>query len=167
MNILQFGRKSFFRPRMYRIDRDGAQVGEIESTRLWEGATITLDGTRYIAGREGRMTGAFYVETNGSRLASADKPSARKSLFTVHAGGRTLTLKKASMFSRAYIVTEGAVQIASIAPIGWFWGRCNAVFPDDLEPGVQAFLIWLVIVMTRRAMVQSAAVGGIIAQSQQ
>lgn len=165
MNVLQFGLKSFFRPRMYRIDREGAQVGEIECTRLWEGATITLGGTRYTAGREGKMSGVFYLETDGSRLASADKPSARKPLFTVRAGGRTFALKKASMFSRAYIVTEGAVQIGSIAPIGWFWGRCKAEFPDDLEPGVQAFLIWLVIVMTRRAMVQSAAVSGIIAQS--
>ena len=112
------------------------------------------------------MSGVFYLDMDGSRLASADKPSARKPLFTVRAGGRTFTLKKASMFSRAYIVTEGAAQIGSIAPIGWFWGRCKAEFPDDLDLGAQVFLIWLVIVMTRRAMVQSAAVGGIIAQSQ-
>ena len=163
MTVLEFGLKSFFRRRKYRIDRDGAQVGEIECARRWEGATVMFDGTRYTAGRDGKMSGAFYIETNGGRLASADKPGAWKPLFTIRANGRTITLKKASVFSRGYVVTESDVQIGTIAPDGWFWGFFKAELPDELGPGLQAFLIWLVIVMTRRAMAQSAATGGIMA----
>ena len=161
MSVLQFGLKSFFRQRVYSIVHEGAPVGEIAFTRRWEGATITIGGTSYTAAREGKMSGAFYLETNGNRLGSADKPSARTALFTVRVGGRALTLKKASFFARAYILTEGNVQIGSIAPIGWFGGKCKAELPDDLTLEFQAFLIWLVIVMQRRAMAQSVIVGAI------
>ena len=168
MSVLQFGLKSFFRPRTYSIAHEGAPVGEIAFAKRWERATITIGGTSYTAAREGKISGAFYLEANGKRLASADKPSARTPLFTVRVGGRTLTLKKASFFARAYILTEGNVQIGSIAPIGWFGGKSKAELPDDLALEFQAFLIWLVIVMQRRAMtlaVVGGITGGIIAGS--
>ena len=169
MTALQFGLKSFFRPRMYSIDRDGAQIGEIECSRLWEGATITLGGTSYTAARDGRMSGAFYIEKNGNRLASADKPSARKPLFTVRAGDRVFTLEKASTFARTFILTEGDRQVGSIAPIGWLGRKCKADLPDDLAPEIQAFVIWLAIIMQRRAAAQATLITGItsgfIAQS--
>ena len=169
MNILQFGLKSFFRPRTYGIDRQGAPVGEIAFAKRWEGATITIGGTSYTAAREGKMSGALYMEKNGNRLADADKPSARKPLFTVRVGGRTLTLKKASFFARTFALTEGDRQIGSIAPIGWVGRKCKAELPDDLALEIQAFVIWLAIIMQRRATAQAALIGGIsggfIAQS--
>ena len=163
MSVLQFGSKSFFQSRIYRIARDGIPVGEIACAKRWESATITIGGTNYTAARAGKTSGAFYLETNGNRLADADQPSARNRLFTVRIGGRTLTLKTASIFARAFILTERDVEIGSIAPVGWFSGRSKAELPDDLAPEAQAFLIWLIILMQRRAMVQAAMVAGITA----
>lgn len=165
MTVLQFGLKSFFRPRKYSIARDGAPIGEIECTRLWEGATITLDGTRYAAARDGMMSGAFFLETNGSRVVSAGRLGAKAALFTVRAGERTFTLKKPSLFSRAYVVTESDAQIGAIAPASWFGRWWKVELPDGLGLDVQAFLIWLVIVMQRRAMAQSAVISGVVAQT--
>ena len=150
MSVLEFGLKSFFRPRIYGIVRDGAPVGEIECARMWERATITIGGTSYSAAREGKMSAGFYLETNGNRLASAEKPSAMHRLFAVQVGGRTLTLKAGSTFGRAFVLTEREVQIGSIAPLGWFTRKCRAELPDDLAPEVEAFLIWLVILLWRR-----------------
>jgi hypothetical protein len=156
MSVLEFGLKSFFRLRSYGISRDGAPVAEIDCSGMWERATITVGGAGYAAAREGKMSGAFYLEANGVRLASAEKPSAMHRLFTVQVGGRTLTLQAASAFGRAFVLTEHEAQIGSIAPLGWFTRKCKAELPDDLALEIQAFLIWLVIVLWRRQQ-QAAA----------
>ena len=150
MSALEFGLKSYFQLRLYSIARDGAPVGEIDCARLWERATITVGGTTYSAAREGKMSGAFYLEANGNRLVSAEKPSALHRLFIVQVDGRTYTLKAAGAFGRAFVLTEHEVQIGSIAPNGWFSRTCTAELPDDLALEVKAFVIWLVIVMWRR-----------------
>ncbi|MGB6536318.1 MAG: hypothetical protein WBF58_10185 [Xanthobacteraceae bacterium] len=157
MSTLEFGLKSFFRPRIYAIARDGAPAGEIECARMWERATITIGGTSCSAAREARMSGAFYLEANGVRLANAEKSSAMHRLFTMQVGGRTLVLKAASTFGRTFVLTERETQIGSIAPLGWFTRKCRAELPDDLAPEVQAFLIWLFIILLRRQ--QQAAMG--------
>lgn len=160
MNVsaLEFGLKSFFRTRIYAISRNGAPVGEIECAPMWERAAIAIGGTTYLAGREGKVTGKFYLQANGNRrLVSAEKPSALRRLFTVQAGGRTLTLKAASAFGRAFVLTEREIQVGSIAPLGWFTRKCRAELPDDLALEVQAFLIWLVILLWRRQ--EQAAMG--------
>lgn len=161
MSVLQFGLKSLFRPRVYSVARERLPVGEIVCAKRWESATITIEGKNYTAAREGKMSGALYLEANGNRLADADQSGIRNRLFTVRVGGRTLTLKTASMFARSFILTERDVRIGSIAPIGWFSGKCEAELPDDIAPEIQAFLIWLVIVMQRRALMQTTLVVGV------
>lgn len=151
MSVLEFGLKSFFRPRIYEITRNDAPAGAIECSRMWERATIAIDGASYAAAREGKVSGAFYLETNGNRVATAEKSSGR--LFTVQIGDRTLTLKAASVFGRSFILTEHGVQIGAIAPVGWLMRKWRAEFPADLAPGVQAFVIWLVLILWRRAAV--------------
>ena len=152
MSVLECGLKSFFRPRTYEVTRDDAPAGAIECSRLWERATITIDGAGYAAGREGKMSGAFYLETtNGIRVATAEKPSMSGRTFTIQVGDRTLTLKAASTFGRSFILTEHDVQIGVLAPRGWSARKWRAELPADLTPVVQAFLIWLVIILWRRA----------------
>jgi hypothetical protein len=150
MSVLEFGLKSFFRPRIYEITRDDAPAGTIECSWMWERAIITIDGTSHVAAREGKMSGAFYLETNGNRVAIAEKPSTRGRLFTVQVGDRTLTLKAASTFGSSFILTEHDVQIGVIARLGWLTQKWRAALPADLALEVQAFLIWLVIILLRR-----------------
>ena len=151
MSVLDFGLKSFFRPRLYEITRDDAPVGAIECSRMWERATITIDGARYAAAREGKMSGQFYLEVNGNRLATAEKPSTSGRRFTVQVGDRTLTLQAASTFGRSFILTEHDVQIGGINPLGWLSRKWQAEIPAGLALEVQVFLIWLFILLWRRA----------------
>jgi hypothetical protein len=153
MSVLQFGLKSFFRPRIYEIIRDDAPADAIECSRMWERATITIGGANYAATREGRMSGAFYLERNSIRIARAEKLSASRRRFTIEVGARTLILQAASAFGRSFILTEHDVQIGGIAPLNWWARRWRAEFPVDLSLEVQAFLIWLVIILWRRAQV--------------
>jgi hypothetical protein len=155
--VLEFGLKSVFRPRIYEITRDGALAAVIACSRMWERATITIDGVDYAAAREGKMSGAFYLEADGNRVASTQKPSLKGRQFTVQVGERTLTLKSASVFGRSYVLTENGVQIGVLRPLGWLSRQWQAEFPDDLAFPVQVFLVWLVIVLWRRAQVIVAA----------
>lgn len=150
MSVLEFGLKGFFTQRTYSLTGNGLPVGVIECSRMWEQATITIGTTSYTAAREGKMSGLFYLEANGIRLASAEKPSSLHRLFTVRAGGRTFSLKAASAFGRAFVFTENDVEIGKIARRGIFSSKSTAELPDDLAVEVQAFLIWLVIIIWRR-----------------
>lgn len=161
MSVLEFGLKSFFRPRVYEITRGDAPAGAIECSRMWERATITIDGASYAGAREGKMSGQFYLEANGNRLATAAKPSTRGRRFTVQVGDRTLTLQAASTFGRSFILTEHDVQIGGIIPLGWLSRKWRAEFPADLALEAQVFLIWLVIILWRRAQAAIVATSSI------
>jgi hypothetical protein len=67
------------------------------------------------------MSGAFYLEIDGNRLASAEKPSAFRRLFTVQVGVKSYTLKAESAFGNAFVLTEHDREIGSIAPPRGFW----------------------------------------------
>jgi hypothetical protein len=159
MSVLEFAPKSFFTMRSYRVFRDGAPIGEIDCGGMREGATISIGGTSYTTAREGLMSGPYYLEANGNRLASAERASAWRGGFTVQAGGRTYLLRAASMFARAFVLTENGVAVGSIARHGFFIVKNKAELPDDMALEVKAFLFWLVILTSQRQMLTAVVVG--------
>ena len=116
MSLLEFSPRSYFSSRKYNIVQNGASIGEIDFALLREQGTIKIGGASYNASREGLTSGAFFLEANGNRLVSADKPSALHRLFTVQIGGKAYTLKAASTFGRAFVFTENDKEVGSIAP---------------------------------------------------
>jgi hypothetical protein len=150
MSLLEFGPRSWFSGRVYGIVQDGTPIGEIDCAWLREQGTIKIGSAGYTASREGLASGAFFLEANGTHLISAEKPSALHRLFTVQIGGRAYTLKGASTFGRAFVLTESDREVGSIAPQGFFGRKAKANLPDDLSLEVRAFLIWLVIIMWKR-----------------
>jgi hypothetical protein len=162
MSSLEFGPKSHFTTQNYGIVKSGVPVGEIVGRRMGGGATITIGGKSYAVAREGVMSGAYYLEADGNRIARAERTSAFKGSFTLQAGGRTYLLSPASVFGRAFVLTENAVKVGSIARNGFFSRMSTAELPDDLALEVRAFLIWLVIAMWQR-QVMAGMVGGILA----
>ena len=150
MGLLEFGPKSWFSTRDYNIVQNGRTVGEIDCAWVQERGTIKIGSTSYIASRDGLISGTFFLESNGKRLVSADKPSALHRSFTMQLGGRAFTLKAASTFGRAFVLTEGDHEVGSVAPQGFFGRKAKANLPDDLTLEVRAFLIWLVVVMWKR-----------------
>lgn len=150
MSVLEFAPTGLFQMRRYRITQAGVAVGEIDSRGMRQRATITIGGATYTAAREGMISGAYYLEANGHRLASAVNASAFKGGFIVQADGRTITLARASAFGRAYALTENGTRIGTIAPQGFFSRKSKAELPDDLAPELKAFLIWLVILIWQR-----------------
>lgn len=150
MSVLEFAPTGLFKMRHYRITQAGVAMGEIDFRGMRQRAGITIGGATCTAAREGIMSGAYYLEANGTRVASAVNASAFKGGFIVQAGDRTITLTRASAFGRAYALTENGARIGTIAPQGFFSRKSKAELPDDLAPELQAFLIWLVILIWQR-----------------
>jgi hypothetical protein len=159
MSVLEFAPTGIFQMRHYRITQDGVPVGKIDCGRMRGGATITIRDATYTAAREGLMSGAYYLEANGNRLASAVAASAFKGGFVVQAGSRTFTLARASSFGRSFALTENTVPIGKIAPQGFFGRNSKAELPDELAPELKAFLIWLVILIWQRQVMIAGVMG--------
>jgi hypothetical protein len=155
MSLLEVSPRSWFSSRDYNIAHNGAAVGEIHCAWAREQGKITIGPANYTASRDGLTSGAFFLEANGTRLISADKPSALHRSFTMQIGSKAYTLKAASAFGRAFVLTEGERDVGSIAPQGLFGRKTKVDLPDDLALEVKGFLIWLVILMWKR---QSKAV---------
>jgi hypothetical protein len=150
MSVLEVKPRSWLSSRDYGIVQNGASLGEIHCAWAREQGKITIGDRSYTASREGLTSGAFFLEANGTRLVSADKPSALHRSFTLQVGGKAYMLKAASAFGRTFVLTDGDRDVGSIAPRGLFGRKARADLPDDLALEVKAFLIWLAILMWKR-----------------
>lgn len=148
--MLEFSPRNIFSPRNTRILQNDTLLGEIDWRKTWgpwAQATITIGGASYTALSDNSVAGTWYLEANNKRLASAEKPSAFRRLFTVNTSGKTYVLKAASVFSGAFLLTKSEKEIGSIAaPRGFFGPTITADLPDYLALEVKAFVIWLVLV---------------------
>jgi hypothetical protein len=141
----------------FTVRQGGNTIAEIDPSWFGERAEIRAGGQTYAAYRESLRAGTFVLQSGERALARARKASAFARAFAVDLAGRPLELKATSVWSRAFGLFEGGVPVGRIGPAGWF-GRQAVI---DLPPGVplpaQLFLLWLVLVLWRRA---DAAAGG-------
>ena len=96
--------------------------------------------------RERAMGGDFIIEAAGRELARATKPSAFRHTMIVHYKGKDFTLRKRSVWRRAFVLMDGERQIGAIADL-----------PPDWPAPITAFVIWLVIILWKRDADASAS----------
>jgi hypothetical protein len=111
---------------------------------------LTVQGAKYKVYREGLLSGAFILESAGSVVARAEKPSAFRRLFTIDHAGRQYTLRAAGIFGRVFAFLEGPREIGAIFPEGIFTRRVKVDLPERLPLPVRVFIIWLAIILWRR-----------------
>lgn len=143
-------------PRSLFSETYGILEGRKERTAVdirWfkEAGTFDLDRRSYRIGRDGWMSGLFRLEQGRETLATAEKPSAMRRRFVVDVMGHELELMAASPFSRRFELYDDGRLVGFIAPNSWFTRRGAADLPEELPIEVRVFLIWLVLVMWKRA----------------
>ena len=143
----------------FRFEEDSSVVAEIDVSHWREKAELTVVGSTYKLFREGWMSGAFVLEADGAILARAEKPSALYRRFVVEHEGRRSTLEAAAAFRRKFVLSEGGAKIGSVSPDGLFTRRATADLPDDLPLPVKVFVVWLVLILWRRAANSASAAG--------
>ncbi len=130
---------------------DGSQaVAEIDISWWREKGVLTVHGVDYRVYREGMMSGDFILESAGSVLARAEKPSAFHRSFTMNHGGRKYTLRAKGVLRRTFLLLDGDREIGSVSPEGVFTRRATVDFPEALPLPVKVFIIWLAVTLWKR-----------------
>ena len=124
-------------------------LADIDVSWWREKGELTVLGTPYRVYREGLMSGAFLLESAGSIVARAEKPSAFRRVFVIEHGDRHYTLRARSAFRREFVLLDGSTKIGSLKP-GLFTRRAKVVLPRDWAPEVKVFTIWLAVILWKR-----------------
>jgi len=137
---------------------DGASpVAEIDVSWWREKGVLNVRGSVYEVYREGLMNGAFILESSGSVLARAEKPSALRRSFELEYGGKFYILRAESAFRRKFVLIEGDREVGWISPDGVFTRRATADLPEGIPLPVKVFIIWLVVILWKRESDSAAA----------
>lgn len=134
----------------YTVFENDLAVADIDLSFLSESSEIRIKEGIYKAYRQGWMSGAFVIESAGSILARAEKPSALYRSFTVEWGDRTYTLEAESAVLRKFVLLEGGREIGSIHPDHAFTSRAMIELPEDIPLSVRIFMFWLVVILWKR-----------------
>lgn len=129
---------------------NGIPVAIVDLSWWRETGGLTIKGSTYRVYREGLMSGSFILESDGSVLARAEKPSAFYRSYLVEHGGKKFTLEAESAFFRKFILSEGGQRIGSVYPEHAFTRKAVIDFPEEIPLAVRIFMFWLVMVLWKR-----------------
>lgn len=136
---------------------DGAVVGSVDLSNWRESAEIEVGGGRYRAVHGALRKDFVLSREDGGVVLAVEKPSAFRDRFYFEHDGH-YELRKESAWGRAFeLRRDGTGAVGSLRPEGMFRRSWTAELPDDLSPEVCVFLIWLAILLDRRAAAGGAA----------
>lgn len=125
-------------------------IAQLEMSSWRERAEIVLGDGAFELYRDG-MTGPFVLEANGVIYASAMKESVLRNSFVVELADRTFQLRKTSAFSRTFVLLEDGTEVGRMNPVKALSRNAHASFPEEIPLGVQVFLVWLILIVWKRA----------------
>jgi hypothetical protein len=159
MGILKVIPKHWFSWDFRIEDAVGMPWGEVGLSTWRERGLVVVGGQQYEVSRQG-LTGPFVLEGPGGELARAVKGSAFKHEFTLKVEGREYTLSRLSWWPREYGLFADTTRVGSVTPESWFCRRAEASLPDDVPGFAQAFVVWLTLLMWKRAARAGAVAAG-------
>jgi len=142
--------KSWFSWDFWLREPVGNAVAELRLSSWRERGSAVVGGITYRIYRKG-LLGPFVMEApDGSLVGSATKPSAFRREFAIADGEHSYVLKAVFAFRRKCGVFRGEQRIGSIEPDSWLGRSATAQFTDEVPPILQAFLIWLTLLLWKR-----------------
>jgi hypothetical protein len=144
----------------FAVAKDDHHLADIDISWWREKGSLTVDGQTYAVYRERAMSGKFILESNGTILASAEKPSSLRRRLVIEHAGRQYELKPRSSFSRTFELHEGPTIVGRMSAKSWFSRRMNVDLPGTLPLPVRIFVTWLTVILWKRDADAAAAGGG-------
>lgn len=141
----------------YVVRESARRITEVHIRWFKEAGAFTLEGERYRIGREGMMSGEFFIKGPRATIATATKPSAFTRHFVVRIDGKTYSLRGKSLFGRTYELRRGRELVGTVAPQSWLSRKAQADLPEDMPIETQVFITWLVLVMWKRSRSASSS----------
>ncbi len=134
----------------YAVSRDSDHLADIDISWWREKGTLTIAGQPYSVYRERPMSGKFILESNGTIVASAEKPSSLKRRLLIEHAGTQYELKPRDMFTRTFELRAGSTVIGTLSPRNMFSRRMNVALPETLPLPVRMFVTWLTVILWKR-----------------
>ena len=131
------------------VSGDGTQA-RLDLSSWREKGVVTIGDYDHRVYREGMVSGDFVIERGGQALARATKPSAFRSTIVITHGGRQYTLRKKSVWKRAFVLLEGHKEVGSLSPNSWLTRDATVSLPADWPLAVKTFVTWLAIILWKR-----------------
>ena len=139
----------------FSVEAADRTLAQVDLSSWWERGAITIGDVEHPVFRES-LLGDFVIERAGTVLARATKSSIFTHTMIIKHGGREYTLRKKSVWRRAFFLLEGERQLGSIAPTSIWTRHATADLPPEWPLYLQAFVIWLTLLLWKR---EGAAAG--------
>ena len=140
----------------FKVSDESRRVADIAMSWWRDRGELIIGGATYRVYREAPFSRAFVVEGAGDVLARAEKPSVFRLEFVIRHAGLEYTLRRRSIFRRAFVLLDGSREVGSIAPKNAFTRKAVVDLPPTLPVPLRMFIVWLTVISWRRA----AASGG-------
>lgn len=134
----------------FTVYEDETPVAEVDLAWIRERATVTIKEIDCEVYRES-MAGAFVLAVDGHVLIRAQKASFFTRTFDITYDEHAYHLKAKSPFGRAFDLWQGDTVIGTVTPRSAFTRTLDADLPDGLPLVVRVFILWLVILLWKRA----------------
>src|SRR3712207_3709680 len=122
-----------------------------------EAATAEVGGRSWVFTRSGReLTGRWAADPEGSTRLSARQTSFWKGTWAVDLEGMPVEMTNVSIWKGSHRYTAAGRQIATCTPTGWL-RRPTLEAGPELGLDQQVFLLWVELVLGRRATAAAAA----------
>jgi hypothetical protein len=143
--------KAWFSWKFSLEEGDGTPVADLLLSSWRERGSVALrDGLRYTVRSRG-IAGPLLLEAaDGSEVAQATEPSAFRREFAVAHGERQYTLKAISWMRRECGVFAEGRQLGRVFPEIFCSRRAQVEIADELPLELQAFLVWLTLLLWKR-----------------
>ena len=134
----------------FKVSDESRPVADIALSRWRENGALAIDGVTYWVYRAVPLFGDFILEGAGGVLARAEKPSVFRCEFVIRHAGREYTLRRRSVFRRAFVLLEGSREVGSLAPTSAFTRKVAVDLPPNLPVPFRMFIVWLTVISWRR-----------------
>jgi len=143
----------------FTVADGGEPLGTLDISAWRERGDVTLAGQTFTIARKGFVSSDFRLESGGTVVATATKPSVFRREFAVTFSGRTLRLRPRTAWGRALVLQEGEREVGDVRPRGMWTRRATATLPDTLPQPVRLFVLWLAVLLWKRDDEAASATG--------
>ena len=143
------------------VFRDGSVVATLRASDWKESATAVVGDREWVfSKRKGELTGRWAAEPEGTARVSARQTSLWKGTWTADLEGRPVDVESASYWKGTHRFLSGGRQVAESGSTGGWSPRPTLSVADELPLDHQVFLLWLLLVISRRNTAAISAATG-------
>jgi hypothetical protein len=149
------------------VFRDGSVVATLRASDWKESATAVVGDREWVfSKRKGELTGRWAAEPEESARLRAQQTSLWKGTWTADLEGTPVDVESASYWKGTHRFLSGGRQVAESGSTGGWSPRPTLTADGELPLDHQVFLLWLLLVISRRntaaitAATGAAVIGG-------